>query len=172
MAGAMGRYQGPTGAAAGVLRRPTDSSDTCPGAGKGLDAPLASSPPTVLYRTPTRCAAHGPRHHATSCGTAHRRIPDGPQELITAAVGARVLPCAPLSSLVLQAMTQPGPVLERAGGGWSGVGGGWGGDWLRRCRPRCVRTRCTTSSSRPDAAHPAGRSHEGTDGRSCGTHRQ
>ena len=37
--GAIRRYQGPTGAAwaaAGLPRRPTDGSDACPGAGKGL----------------------------------------------------------------------------------------------------------------------------------------
>ena len=37
--GALGRYQGPTGAvwaAAGVPRRPTDGSDAFPGGGKGL----------------------------------------------------------------------------------------------------------------------------------------
>ena len=39
--GALGRYQGPTGAvwaAAGVPRRPTDGSDAFPGGGKGLSA--------------------------------------------------------------------------------------------------------------------------------------
>ena len=37
--GAIGRYQGPSGAAwaaAGVPRRPMDGSDACPGVGKGL----------------------------------------------------------------------------------------------------------------------------------------
>ena len=49
--GAIGRYQGPTGAAwaaAGLLRRPTDGSDACPGSGKGLTKALELGQPSSV----------------------------------------------------------------------------------------------------------------------------